>query len=224
MQVDLRILGAMRKHRAGFTLSEILVVMAVLIVLATFGFSVLSQVREGTGRTVCQNNLRQIALALQQYAQDHHGKYRKASGYALVSPAYCILQGWQPAALQSGLNESFFICPAIADHTRFHEYTFNFGGEPVILSPMLPPYIATFPPELEESFIVNAATTWMLREVQGEPDKHMPLVTSACNRSRYWNSRHRGGSNYAFFDGHVKWLTPQSIGEIDCMNPPALIR
>ena len=61
--------------RTAFTLTELLVVIAIVSILAALLLTVFSRVRENGRRSVCQSNLRQIALAVHQYAQDNSGYY-----------------------------------------------------------------------------------------------------------------------------------------------------
>jgi prepilin-type N-terminal cleavage/methylation domain-containing protein len=55
----------------GFTLVELLVVIAITAVLATLLLPVLVQAKTRTKNTVCSNNLRQVGLALLQYANTY---------------------------------------------------------------------------------------------------------------------------------------------------------
>lgn len=59
-----------RHMRAGFSLVELLVVIAVLAILAALLLPSLSRARQLADITVCQNNLRQMGLALQLYVND----------------------------------------------------------------------------------------------------------------------------------------------------------
>jgi prepilin-type N-terminal cleavage/methylation domain-containing protein len=54
----------------GFTLTELLVVIAVIAILAGLILGALSRIRERADLTVCQSNLRQLGLALALYVGD----------------------------------------------------------------------------------------------------------------------------------------------------------
>jgi len=59
------------KSTRAFTLTELLVVITVIAILAALLVPVLSQAKERGYRTQCINNLKQVGLALQSYADDH---------------------------------------------------------------------------------------------------------------------------------------------------------
>jgi prepilin-type N-terminal cleavage/methylation domain-containing protein len=59
------------KMRRGFTLLELLVVIAIIAILAALLFPALSRAKEKGYRTQCLNNLKQIGLGIQMYADDH---------------------------------------------------------------------------------------------------------------------------------------------------------
>ncbi|MDX1951381.1 MAG: type II secretion system protein [Verrucomicrobiota bacterium] len=57
--------------RSGFTLVELLVVIAVIAILTGVLLPAISKAKSRTLSTVCLNQLRQIGLASQMYANDH---------------------------------------------------------------------------------------------------------------------------------------------------------
>lgn len=59
----------------GFTLVEMLVVIAIIVVLMAILFPVFSRVRAHARKTKCISNLHQITLALRSYKNDYGGRY-----------------------------------------------------------------------------------------------------------------------------------------------------
>ena len=56
-----------RRDRSGLTIIETIVVIFILAILVALTLPALQRVRETARKTTCQNNLRQIGLAVQQY-------------------------------------------------------------------------------------------------------------------------------------------------------------
>jgi len=61
----------MHRHSA-FTLIELLVVIAIIAILAAILFPVFAQAREKARQASCLSNLKQLGLAMMQYAQDYN--------------------------------------------------------------------------------------------------------------------------------------------------------
>ena len=63
------------KNDKGFSLIELLVVIAILCILFALLFPVILGARGTALRVACANNLRQVALVCNAFAEDHHGAF-----------------------------------------------------------------------------------------------------------------------------------------------------
>ena len=226
------------KKKAGFTLSELLVVLAIIAVVSALLMPVFLRVREKGRQSICQNNLRQIGISIQQYVQDNDNTYFPAVAIDLftINKHFEGFSGYLPVYKEARVKQEDGSYVNVADHLipalscpthpdylrqegRFTSYFFNFLSEPG--TPFEIPstdaeYERVFPRAIQESTLTSESSTWMVREQQTNTTDYMDEVKSSCGRTTRWNTRHSGGSNYLFFDGHVKWFAPKQMGEYDC--------
>jgi len=113
----------------GFSLPELLVVMATITTLMAILLPSLGRAREQARRVACASNLRQIGLGLQMYAMDNEGQYPVEE---LCGNPQSILTGSLfPEYLA---NRDIFYCPsaaAIEPYAQSNEYG-GPGGDSVI--------------------------------------------------------------------------------------------
>jgi len=100
-------------HR-GFTLIELLVVIAIIAVLMGLLLPAVQKVREAAARAKCQNNLRQIGLAVQNYASANDDFLPPANFSQVVN------QSTGNAAMGSA---HYVILPYIEQANLFNQYT-----------------------------------------------------------------------------------------------------
>ena len=216
--------------RAGFTLIELLVVIAIVAIIAAILFPVFASVRERGQRTVCQSNLKQIALAMQQYVQDNGGVYPIASG-TVNKGGVAYLFDWSQAIFPYVKDDWVFLCPDVPADAPWRAGSTSGLGTPDYnydwewLNVFLPPYPTKNVQGAHESSLTTPSSISLnaeMVEVTNDGVWHdgRDGPKSLCGQGGGGATIHSGAGNYSYIDGHVKWLTPEAAGEIECLNSP----
>jgi len=201
------------RYRHGFSLIELLVVVAVIATLVSLLLPAINSARARAKSVVCQSQMRQIILATQQYAQDYSGFLPRSTHSVLSVPnqmpwgcaLYCYINGCPYTGNGPEWDRLFnglYRCPADARRTGQWSYGLN-----------------SF---LELTSLENAGRTWT--RVDQMPMASQVIVYGELKSSsegidhimaNFWKyggipevdkSRHGTQSNYAFLDGHVESL------------------
>jgi prepilin-type N-terminal cleavage/methylation domain-containing protein/prepilin-type processing-associated H-X9-DG protein len=214
----------------GFTLIELLVVIAIIAILAAILFPVFAQAREAARKASCASNLKQIVTAAGMYSQDYDERlvptYTNTNYLPHPPPEPGQWMGWSDLILPYTKNYQIYRCPSASGAQERHDtsddawwcsYAINQrvgGDEATWNSDALKLSACSFPAStiyfLDYSPACNDNCRASDNQAAGWPE---PWLYPPSGQQISWGdaqgyaARHGGGANYAFIDGHVKWLS-----------------
>jgi prepilin-type N-terminal cleavage/methylation domain-containing protein/prepilin-type processing-associated H-X9-DG protein len=202
----------MRRTRrtAGFTIIELLVVVAIIAILAGLIFPVFTKARDKAREGACQSNLKQIGIALRMYLGDHDGKLLTAAvnGGTYIHDATTVeamrrleqtanasLWNWGWPTLLFPYTKNYAICFCPSD-----------GSAPTLTQ------VYTFPPGVTPSYFYRHAIDYSALWGRTEGDSCRPTDQYAFferfdwhhNKIGLWSPAANVKMNVCFLDGHVK--------------------
>ena len=208
--------------KKGFTLIELLVVIAIIAILAAILFPVFAQAREKARAANCLSNMKQIALAFQLYADDYDETYPRQ----VITPNVNVMND-NPQAMVQILNPyvkntRLFACPSVSKENYNNVPPSNILWNGIIFEDAdnegrvtLVKTMATLnnSSNLIACIESNAAVVWerscYLVNWYGywanDYNGSYSGVGNTANGWYIWGTKHNGGCNCAFMDGHAKF-------------------
>jgi prepilin-type N-terminal cleavage/methylation domain-containing protein/prepilin-type processing-associated H-X9-DG protein len=121
--------------RTAFTLIELLVVIAIIAILIGLLVPAVQQAREAASRAQCQNNLKQIGMALHNYHDNYH---RFPPGYAATGAYVDGTTDTTP-----GWGWATYILPYLEQTNLFNQFALSQPVQnfPAAIQTIVPPYV-----------------------------------------------------------------------------------
>ena len=205
----------------GFSLLELLVVLAVTVVLTSLMFPALSAVRENAHRVVCSSNLRQIGMSMAMYAMDYgdsipFSQFSDEAGQKQEMMAAHVGDGDPRRFDGIGLlylkgyckDAACFYCPSHAGAHPFERYERD--------------YRMPGPVRIYTNYHYIGHETWLTADDSSPPtpirfdSERIVLMTDGLRTQSDFN--HRNGMNVLTNDIVVTWQADLN-GELSSMLP-----
>jgi prepilin-type N-terminal cleavage/methylation domain-containing protein/prepilin-type processing-associated H-X9-DG protein len=218
--------SSMSTRRQGFTLIEMLVVVAIIVILVGILLPVLIGARNKAEITTCQVNLRQLQVAMIEYCADFDGGFPPM---LITDAADGLPHRWVNAVYRYCGNEKLaFACPlnpVFADpqsrpepRARMPETSYYFNG--ASLGGLRQARVG------DDSAVISVLDGWFFEEGGGPTGPNYPMYYSPWATPQeladWVNSlttlyvgvkqldrmhAHNGGVNVVYVDSHAKWMT-----------------
>ncbi len=212
--------------RRGFTLIEMLVVIAIIIVIAAMLFPVLGRARGKARVAKCAAHLRQIGLALRMYADDYDDEGPPTTGWHLWGgdgqtgndhPG----PGWEERIEPYVNNLDVYRCPDYPRQVRFSYFlntrcwwVWQRRGYQWGCAWVSHPYIQ------DPAAYIVAGDCWNPNLLPPPTGSATYVPEDSCDKDNMtyqclsYGEPHGNGSNVVYADGHVKFATrfdPQTM-------------
>jgi prepilin-type N-terminal cleavage/methylation domain-containing protein/prepilin-type processing-associated H-X9-DG protein len=204
--------------RRGFTLIELLVVIAIIAILAAILFPVFAKAREKARQTSCLNNLRQIGTAFRMYTQDYDERwplnaYTLAGGAGSGSTAAGTTELWYHTLVPYMKNYQIFKCPS----ATYDAFPASGGSKPNYSSSSAYGWPAWHVGTTQYTLLSGVADAQIEDQVNtvcvGDSAGYYRVTgqRDGLYNEALVDPRHNDGCNFAFCDGHAKWLKATEV-------------
>jgi prepilin-type N-terminal cleavage/methylation domain-containing protein/prepilin-type processing-associated H-X9-DG protein len=220
--------------RKGFTLIELLVVIAIIAILAAILFPVFAKAREKARQTSCLSNMKQLGTSGMMYVQDYDEMLPKR--WLCCSHICCYGEldwtqslPWPWTFYPYINNYQMYICPSEGGHN----WQGMPGYFPQAEAGLRAVGISTLPTKISYGTADHTNWGYTMSQVKNPSEKYWFLEIAAAQprtmisdpftacggfENNYnpngcatgpngqMPSRHNGGANVTFLDGHAKWV------------------
>jgi prepilin-type N-terminal cleavage/methylation domain-containing protein/prepilin-type processing-associated H-X9-DG protein len=165
------------RGKAGFTLIELLVVIGIIAILISLLLPAVQAAREAARRTQCRNNLKQIGLAISNYADANSGMFPTACSPTSYSAPPATYHGWQARIL-----------PYMEATVLYNQYSFFVdwfdAANANVIDQVIPTYLCPSSPTVG---LVTPLPTTYTAPSPASTDQN-PVTTWAAARTDYVNT------------------------------------